>query len=78
VPVVLDFRAIGDVIAEPREDRADAIERARDRVQSAAIAVAAGQRDVDAFGDEARRGFGAVEFVLARGKRVGDALASPD
>jgi hypothetical protein len=74
VPVVLDFRAIGDVIAEPRKDRADAIERARDRVQSAAIAVAAGQRDVDAFGDEARRGFGAVEFVLARGKRVGDAL----
>ena len=53
VPVVFDLGTVGEVEAEPREDLVDALERARDRMQAAALAVAAGQRDVDAFGSEA-------------------------
>ena len=71
VVVVLDLRAIGALVAEPREDADDAIQRARDRMQAAAPILAAGQADVDAFGRERaawRRRFAAT---AARIDRVG-------
>ena len=44
VEVVLDLRTVGDVEAERAEQRLDALERARDRMQRADAAAAAGQR----------------------------------
>src|SRR3546814_6492308 len=50
VPVVLDLRAVGQLVAQAAEDVGDALDRAADRMQAAARGVAAGQRDVDGFG----------------------------
>ncbi len=49
VEVPLDLGAIGDVEAEAREDLDDVVERLRDRMAVAAMAGAAGQRDVELF-----------------------------
>src|SRR3546814_6060711 len=54
VPVVLDLRAVGQLVAQAAEDVGDALDRAADRMQAAARGVAAGQRDVDGFGGQAR------------------------
>jgi hypothetical protein len=50
VPVVLDLRAVGTLVTEPREDRGDTLERTRDRMNAAAFAVAPRQADVEPLG----------------------------
>ena len=54
VPVVLDFRAVGQFVAEAAEDLGDALQRAADRVHAAAGCIAARQGDVDGFAGQAR------------------------
>ncbi len=72
VIVVFDLGTFGDIVAEPREDLGHAVERARDRMQPAALGATAGQRDVDALGREALIKRDLLERRLARGDRVGD------
>src|SRR5690348_4761570 len=74
VPVVLDLRAIGTLVAEPREDRRDAFQRAGDRVDAAALAIAPGQADVELLGSEAAIELGLFQHLLARGQRVGESI----
>jgi hypothetical protein len=47
--VGFDFRAVGDFETDRAEQRFDAFQGARDRVQSAAVFAAAGQGDVERF-----------------------------
>ena len=47
VEVVLDLRPVGDVEAEGGEERLDALQRERERMQAAAAGTATGQRDVE-------------------------------
>src|SRR3546814_1282427 len=75
VPVVLDLRAVGQLVAQAAEDVGDALDRAADRMQAAARGVAAGQRDVDGFGGQARVERGIFELGLARRKRRSDRVA---
>ena len=75
VPVVLDLGTIGHLVAEAREDRSDALQRARDRVQVAALGIAPRQGDVDAFGRETLRQCGLFELGLARGERGRERVA---
>ncbi len=53
-PVVLDLRAVGDREADRAEDLLDAAPGAADRVQAAAAAAAARQRDVERLLGQAR------------------------
>jgi pyruvate/2-oxoglutarate dehydrogenase complex dihydrolipoamide acyltransferase (E2) component len=62
VPVGLDLGAVGDVEADGAEDFLDAPPAAADRVQAAAAAAAAGQRDVERLPGEA--GFEFPQFQL--------------
>ena len=73
VPVVLDLGTVGDVEAERAEERLDALQRARDRMQAADCRAAAGQRDVERLGGELRaelrvreRGRGAPSSAASR------------
>jgi hypothetical protein len=75
VPVVLDLRTVGQLVAEPGEDVDDPLERAADRVQPAAAAVAPRQADVDRFAGQARLQRGLVERGLARGQGLRDPVA---
>ena len=59
------------VEAERTEQRLDALERARDRVQAAAAAAAARQRHVERFGGELPR-----ELRVARARRAAPASAA--
>jgi len=54
IPVGLDFRTVGDVEADGAENLLDALPGAADRVQAAAAAAAAGQRDIQRLLGEAR------------------------
>src|SRR3546814_18396059 len=67
--LVLDLRAVGQLVAQAAEDVGDALDRAADRMQAAARGVAAGQRDVDGFGGQARVERGIFELGLSRRKR---------
>ncbi len=73
-PVVLDLGTVGDVEAHRAEDRLDALHRARDRVQAAGAALAAGQRDVQRLGLELLVEFRVRQRLAARGQRGLDAL----
>jgi hypothetical protein len=66
VPVVLDFRTIGQVVAQAREDVGHALHGAADRVDAAAAGVAPGQGDVDRFACQARIELRVLERRLAR------------
>ena len=77
VPVVLDLRAVGELVAQPGEDVGDALERAPDRMQAAARAVDARQGDVDGLGRQARGERGIFERGLARGDGGGERIARP-
>ena len=55
VEVVLDLRTVGDVEAERAEQRLDALQRARDRMQRSGVDAAPRQRDVERIGRELRR-----------------------
>ena len=70
VVVVFDLGTVGDVEAERAEQRLDALERARDRMQAADAAPAAGQRHVERFGGELR-------FELRVGERLRGARRAP-
>ena len=75
VEVVLDLGTVGDGEAERAEQRLDAFQRARERMQAAAAATAAGQRDVERFGGELRRELRVRERV--RGARRARLRAAP-
>jgi hypothetical protein len=75
VEVVLDLRAIGELVAEATEDLGDALQRAADRMHAAAGGIATGQGDIDGFAGQARIQRGIVQRGLARGQRRGDRIA---
>ena len=77
VEVGLDLRAVGDVEAERAEDRLDALERARDRMQAADAAAAAGQRDVERLLRELRVELRVGERLAARVERRFELRPSP-
>ena len=74
VPVVLDLGAIDALVAEPREDRRDALQRPGDRMDAAALAIAAGQRNVDRLGGKPAVELGLFQHGPARRQRVDEAL----
>jgi hypothetical protein len=73
-PVGLDLRAIGDVEAHRPEDRLDALDRARHRMQTALAAAPAGQRDVERLRMQLRIELGLRERQAALLQRGLDAL----
>ena len=75
VPVVLDFRTVGEFIAKTAEDLGDAFQRATDRMHAAARGIAARQGDVDGLPGQARVQRGIVQRGLARGQSFGDRVA---
>ena len=74
VPVGLDLGAFGHVESHRAEDGLDALHGARHRVQSAATALAPGQRDVKRLGLELGIEFGVGERLAAGGERSFDLL----
>jgi hypothetical protein len=73
VEVVLDLRAVGELVAQAREDVGDALERFRDRMLRAEARAAARQADVDALGGQAQRQRQFFQRCLARGERMATA-----
>ena len=74
VPVGLDLGAVGDLEAERREDRLDALERAAHRMDAARAAAAAGQRDVERLRRELALELRFGELGAARDERRVDRL----
>jgi hypothetical protein len=74
VVVVLDLRAIGELVAQAREDVGDALEGARDRVQVAQLATAAGQSHVNALGGQALCERRVLKHEPARCQCFGDSV----
>ena len=77
VPVVLDLRTVGQLVAEPAEDFGDPLQRARHRVDAAALPVAARQGHVDGLTGQARVERGFLQHRPARGQRLPDLVADP-
>src|SRR6185312_13477307 len=77
VPVILDLRAVGTLVTQPREDRRDALQRASDRVDAAAFAVAPGQADVELLRSQSALELGLFQHLLARGQCIGETLLDP-
>ena len=69
VEVVLDLRTVGDGEAQRGEQRLDALQRARQRMQAARAGAAAGQRDVERLGGELRGELRVGERLAARVER---------
>ena len=74
VPVGLDLGTVGDVEADRAEDRLDPLPGADDRVDAAAAAAAAGQRDVERLLGEPRSSLRARQLGAPALERLLDAL----
>ena len=74
VPVVLDLGTFGHRIAELRENRLDALARAGERMDGAALAIASRLGDIDAFGRQALFQYRALKGFLACSDRASDLL----
>ena len=72
VEVVLDLGTVGDFEAERAEQRLDPLDRARDRMQAAGAAAAAGQRDVDRVAGKLPGELRVGECVATLGERFLD------
>ncbi len=75
VPVVLDLRTVGQLIAQPPEDLGDAFQRPADRMQATAETVAARQADVDGFAGQARIQYRVFQYRLAGRQGIADGVA---
>ena len=75
VPVVLDLRAVGQLVAQSAENVGDALQRAADRMQPAPRAVPARQRYVDGFAGQARVERGVFQHGFADRQRLADRIA---
>jgi len=69
VPVVLDLRAVGQLVAQSAEDFGDPFQGARNRMDAAALRLPARQGDVDRLAGQARVERDLVQQRLARGQR---------
>jgi len=74
VPVVLDFRAIGDLVTQALEDRHDPSQGARYRMCGATLTLASRQGDVDALARQSRRQGGGLQIKLSRSQGFGQAV----
>jgi hypothetical protein len=70
VPVVFDLRPLDALVAQSRKDGGDALERAGDRMETAASAITPRQGDVDPLGGESALEFGLFQRRLARSERL--------
>ena len=73
-PVVLDLRTVGDLEADRAPDLLDALPGADHRMDAAAAAAAAGQRDVERLLGEARGELGVRQLAAPRLERRLDLL----
>src|ERR1700733_8444538 len=77
VPVVLDLWTVGTLVAEPRKDRSDALERAGDRMDATALAVASRQADAELLGGAPPIQLGLFQYLLAQGQCIGQSILDP-